>query len=158
MTPSRTLGMTVVAALSLFVGVSGLIGSAAVISDGLGLTAIGTVTSAPTIGTTTAPPTGSGGIDGGVVLFGALRALLSASLVVGAIGTLWVRPSGRRGSLAFAVGWIVLGGIEPFALGYAFGWPVFISALYPFLLLAFFNSPSWRAAFSTARTAPAPGA
>jgi len=66
----------------------------------------------------------------------------------GAIGTLWVRPAGRRWSLTFATGWILLGVIEPVALGYAFGWPVVVSALYPFLLLAVFSSPSWRAAFA----------
>lgn len=153
MATPRSLGMTLIAALSLFVGVSGLVGSVAVISDGLGLTRIGTVTGAPSVGTSAAPP--QGGVNGMVVAFGAVRVLLSAFLLVGAIGTLWVRPSGRRFSLAFAVGWIVLGAIEPFALGYAFGWPVVVSALYPFLLLALFNSPSWRAAFAAA--SPDPG-
>lgn len=147
MAAPRTLGMTLIAALSLFAGVSGLIGSTAMISDGLGLTRIGSATSAPTIGTTSAPPP-VGSVKGTVVAFGAIRGILSALLIVGAVGMLWVRRSGRRCSLAFAVGWIVLGAVEPFALGYAFGWPVVISALYPFLLLAVFNSPSWRAAFS----------
>ena len=91
-----------------------------------------------------------------VVLFGVIRALLSMMLVVGAVGMLWVRPAGRRFSLAFAVGWIVLGGIEPFILGYAFGWPVFISALYPFRLLALFNSPGWRKAFAPAAGSATP--
>jgi hypothetical protein len=154
MAKARTLGMTVIAALSLFVGVSGVVGSTAVISDGLGLTRIGTVTGAPSVGTTSAPPPARA-VEWKVVVFGAIRGLLSAMLLAGAIGTLWVRPSGRRFSLAFAVGWIVLGAVEPFALGYAFGWPVVISALYPFLLLAMFNSPSWRAAFAAA-PAPAP--
>lgn len=142
--------MTAIAALSLFVGVSGLIGSTAVVSDGLGLTRIGTVTGAPSVGTTSAPPTAAA-VNGMVVAFGVVRGILSASLLVGAIGTLWVRPSGRRFSLVFATGWIVLGAIEPFALGYAFGWPVVTSALYPFLLLAMFNSPAWRAAFAAGR-------
>lgn len=156
MPANRTLGMTAIAALSLFVGVAGLVGSGAVVSDGLGLTRIGTVTGAPSVGTTAAPP--PAGVNAVVVAFGAARLTLSVLLLVGAIGTLWVKPSGRRGSLAFAVGWIVLGGIEPFALGYRFGWPVVTSALYPFLLLALFNSPSWRAAFSsTGRGAQAPG-
>lgn len=141
--------MTVIAALSLFVGVSGLVGSTAVVSDGLGLTRVGTVSGAPTVGTTGAPPPASG-VNGAVVASGAIRGVLSLLLVAGAIGTLWVRPSGRRFSLIFAVSWILLGAIEPFALGYAFGWPVVTSALYPFLLLAMFNSPSWRAAFATA--------
>ena len=153
--------MTLVAALSLFAGVSGLIGSTAMISDGLGLTRIGTVTSAPTIGTTGAPPPATS-VNGKVVVFGAIRGILSAVLLVGAVGTLWVRPSARRCSLAFAAGWIVLGAVEPFALGYAFGWPVVTSALYPFLLLALFNSPSWRMAFAPtgnrSAAAPPPGA
>ena len=144
--------MTVIAALSLFVGVSGLIGSTAVVSDGLGLTRIGTVTGAPSVGTTSAPPTAAS-VNGVVVAFGAIRGILSGLLLVGAIGTLWVRPSGRRFSLIFAAGWIVVGAVEPFALGYAFGWPVVTSALYPFLLLAMFNGPSWRAAFATGRGA-----
>ena len=156
MAAPRTLGMTLITALSLFVGVSGLIGSTAVISDGLGLTRIGTVTGAPTVGTTSAPPP-TGAMNVAVVFFGTLRGILSVLLLVGAIGTLWVRPSGRRCSLAFAIGWILLGVIEPFALGYAFGWPVVTSALYPFLLLALFNSPSWRKAFAPA-AAPARGA
>ncbi len=158
MTPvaaARTLGMTVVAALSLFVGVSGILGSTAVVSDGLGLTRIGTVSGAPAVGTTGAPPPASA-VNAAVVAFGALRGVLAVLLVIGAVGTLWVRPSGRRFSLAFAAGWIVLGGIEPFALGYAFGWPVFTSALYPFLLLALFNSPAWRAAFAPAAGAATP--
>lgn len=146
MAAPRTLGMTLIAALSLFVGVSGLIGSTAVVSDGLGLTRIGTVTGAPSVGTSSAPPPAAG-VNGMVVAFGTVRAILSALLLAGAVGTLWVRPSARRFSLAFAIGWIVLGGVEPFALGYAFGWPVVVSSLYPFLLLAVFNSPSWRAAF-----------
>lgn len=145
--------MTLVAALSLFVGVSGIVGSTAVISDGLGLTRIGTVSGAPSVGTTSAPPSAAV-VNGPVVAFGAIRGIFSALLLLGAIGTLWVRPSGRRFSLAFAVGWIVLGVVEPFALGYAFGWPVVTSALYPFLLLALFNSPSWRAAFASAASPP----
>jgi len=155
---ARTFAMTTIAALSLFVGVSGILGSAAVIGDGLGVTHVATVTRAPSVGTTTAPPPAPG-IDARMVLFGSLRAVLSLLLVAGGVGTLWVRPSGRRLSLAFAVGWILLGAVEPFALGYAFGWPVVTSALYPFLLLAVFNSPGWRAAFSP-RPAPAgpPGA
>ena len=148
MAAPRTLGMALIAALSLFAGVSGLIGSTAMISDGLGLTRIGAATSAPTVGTTSAPPP-TASVSRTVVVFGAIRAILSALLLVGAIGTLWVRPSGRRYSLAFAVGWILLGAIEPLVLGYAFGWPVVVSALLPFLLLAMFNSPSWRAAFAT---------
>lgn len=155
MASTRTLGMTAIAALSLFVGVAGLIGSGAVISDGLGLTRIGTVTGAPSVGTTAAPP--PAGLNAAVVGFGAARLVLSVLLLVGAIGTLWVRPSGRRYSIAFAVGWILLGAIEPFALGYRFGWPVVTSALYPFLLLALFNSPSWRAAFSAGPRPPAAG-
>lgn len=147
MRSARSAGMTLVAALSLFVGVSGIIGSTAVISDGLGLTRIGTVSSAPAIGTTAAPP-GMAAVNARVVIFGAARGILAVLLVMGAVGTLWVRPSGRRCSLVFAVGWIVLGAVEPFALGYAFGWPVFVSALYPFLLLALFNSPAWRGAFA----------
>jgi hypothetical protein len=87
-------------------------------------------------------------VNGTVVAFGAIRGILSALLLAGAIGTLWVRPSGRRFSLVFALGWIALGAVEPFALGYAFGWPVVTSALYPFLLLALFNSPSWRKVFA----------
>lgn len=150
MAAPRTLGMTAIAALSLFVGVSGLIGSTAVISDGLGLTRIGTVTGAPSVGTTGAPPPAAG-VNAAVVAFGAMRGVLSILLVAGAIGTLWVRPNGRRLSLLFAVGWILLGVVEPLALGYQFGWPVVTAALYPFLLLAAFNSPSWRAAFATPR-------
>ena len=149
MAAPRTLGMTLIAALSLFAGVSGLIGSTAMISDGLGLTRIGAVASAPTVGTTGAPPP-TASVNGTMAAFGAIRGALSVILIVGAVGTLWVRPSGRRCSLAFAAGWIVLGVIEPLALGYAFGWPVVTSALYPFLLLALFNSPSWRMAFAHA--------
>ena len=148
----RTLGMTAIAALSLFVGVSGLLGSTAVISDGLGLTRVGTVTGAPSVGTTAAPPPAAG-VNARVVAFGAVRGVLSILLVAGAIATLWVRPNGRRLSLVFAAGWIRLGLVEPYALGYQFGWPSVTAAIYPFLLLAVFNSPSWRAAF-----APAPGA
>jgi hypothetical protein len=154
----RTLWMTLVAALSLFAGVSGLIGSTAMISDGLSLTRIGAATSAPTVGTTGAPPP-TGPVNGTVVAFGAIRGILSVLLLVGAVGTLWVRPSGRRWSLVFAMGWIVLGAVEPFALHYRFGWPVVTSALYPFLLLALFNSPSWRTAFAQAhdrKDAPSP--
>ena len=56
------------------------------------------------------------------------------------------------------MGWIVLGGVEPLALGYRFGWPVVVSAIYPFLLLLSFNRPSWKAAFAGGRrAAPAPG-
>jgi hypothetical protein len=149
--------MIVIAALSLFVGVSGLLGSAAVVSDGLGLSRFSTVASAPTVGTSSAPPP-ERTVDGAVVAFGAVRALLSLLLIAGAIGTLWVRPSARRLSLAFAVGWIVLGIVEPLALHYVFGWPVVVSALYPFLLLLVFNSPSWRAAFAGTRAASNAGA
>ena len=74
-----------------------------------------------------------------------------------AVGTLGVRPAGRRCSLAFAAGWIVLGGIEPLALHYRFGWPVVVSALYPFLLLAVFSRPSWKAAFAPERAAAPAG-
>lgn len=159
----RTTGMILIAALSLFVGVSGLLGSAAVVSDGLGLSRYSTVASAPNVGTTSAPPP-ERAVNGAVVAFGAVRALLSLLLIAGAIGTLWVRPSARRLSLAFAAGWIVLGIVEPLALHYVFGWPVVVSAIYPFLLLLVFNSPAWRAAFAGTRAVPggasppAPGA
>jgi hypothetical protein len=147
--------MTVIAALSLFVGVSGLVGSSAVISDGLGMSRVGTVTGAPYLGSSGAPPPAERQVNTQVVAFGAVRLLLSVSLVAGAIGTLWVRRYGRRASLAFAIGWIALGIVEPFALGYRFGWPVVVSALYPFLLLMVFNSPAWRTAFAGTPAAPA---
>ena len=140
--------MALIAALSLFVGISGIMGSAAVVSDGLGLTALGTVTGAPYVGTTASPPPAERQVEPIVVVFGAVRAALSALLIAGAIGTLWVRRSGRRFSLVFASGWIALGIVEPLALHYRFGWPVVVSALYPFLLLFAFNSPGWRAAFA----------
>jgi len=150
MATPRTAGMTLIAALSLFVGVTGILGSAQVVSDGLGLTRFGTVSRAPAVGTTSAPPLAAPETDVAMASFGIVRVLLSLLLVLGAVGTLWVRPSGRRFSLAFAVGWIVLGILEPWALHYAFGWPVVVSALYPFLLLFVFNSPTWRAAFAGA--------
>jgi hypothetical protein len=159
----RTVGMTLIAALSLFVGISGVLGSAAVVSDGLGLSRFSTVAGAPSVGTTSAPPS-EHAVNAAVVAFGVVRALLSLLLIAGGIGTLWVRPSARRYSLVFAAGWIVLGVVEPLALHYMFGWPVVVSALYPFLLLFAFNSPSWRAAFAGApasageATPPAPGA
>ena len=144
----RTLLMTLVAALSLLVGVLSLMGSTAIISDGLGLTHIGTATLGPPVGTTGSPPPEAATPHPLVVTFGAVRVVLAILLVVGAIGTLGMRPAGRSCSLAYAVGWIVLGGIEPFALRYRFGWEVVVSALYPFLLLALFSRPSWRAAFA----------
>lgn len=156
MASARSAGMTLIAALSLFVGVSGMIGSVAVISDGLGFTRLGTVTGAPYVGTTGAPPPAERQLDLTVTAFGTVRAALSLLLIVGAIATLWVRPSGRRCSLTFAVGWIALGMVEPLALHYRFGWPVVVSALYPFLLLFAYNSPGWRAAFAGA-AAGAPG-
>src|SRR5262245_16020576 len=142
--------MILIAALSLFVGISGLLGSAAVGSDGLGLSRFSTVAGAPSVGTTSAPPPESA-VNARVVAFGVVRALLSLLLIAGGVGTLWVRPSARRASLAFAIGWIVLGVVEPWALHYVFGWPVVVSALYPFLLLFVFNSPSWRVAFAVAK-------
>jgi hypothetical protein len=148
--------MTVIAALSLFVGVSGLVGSSAVISDGLGMSRIGTVTGAPYVGPSGTPPPAERQVNAKIVMFGVVRGVLSVLLIAGALGTLWVRRYGRRCSLAFATGWIVLGIVEPLALGYMFGWPVVVSAIYPFLLLMVFNSPSWRAAFS-GMPAPAAG-
>jgi len=148
--------MVLIAALSLFVGISGLMGSAAVVSDGLGLSRFSTVAGAPSVGTTSAPPT-EHAVNARVVAFGVVRALLSLLLIAGAVGMLWVRPSARRFSLAFAVGWILLGIVEPWALHYVFGWPVVVSALYPFLLLFVFNSPSWRAAFAPARASTGDG-
>ena len=143
---TRTLAMTAIASLSLLVGIMGVVGSVSVVSDGLGLTRIGTMTGTPELGTSSAPP--PTGVHWMAVLFGVVRGVLSVMLLFGAIGTFGVRPSGRRFSLLFAVGWILVGGIEPFALGYRFGWPVVVSAAYPFLLLLVFGRPSWRAAFA----------
>jgi hypothetical protein len=140
--------MTTVAAFSLLIGVLGLIGSASMISDGLGITQIGSATSGPTVGSSAAPPPGDASTRLRVSLFGALRGALSLALVVGAVGTLGVQPYGRRASLAFAIGWIVIGGIEPWLLRYRFGWEVVASAAYPFLLLLLFTRPKWRAAFA----------
>jgi hypothetical protein len=140
--------MALIAALSLMIGVIGLIGSTSMISDGLGFTHIGTATSGPSVGNTSDPPPDARSMAARITVFGGLRLALSMLLVVGAVGTLGVRPSGRKASLAYAVGWIVMGGIEPLALRYRFGWPVVASAAYPFLLLALFNSPAWRAAFA----------
>lgn len=150
MASGRSMVMTLIAALSLLIGVLGLIGSVGMISDGLGITRLGSATSGPTVGTTSAPPPSDASTRARVTLFGALRVALSLLLVVGAVGTMGVRPSGRRASLAYAVGWIVVGAIEPWALRYRFGWEVVASAAYPFLLLALFNSPAWKAAFAPA--------
>ncbi|TMQ73435.1 MAG: hypothetical protein E6K81_04785 [Candidatus Eisenbacteria bacterium] len=117
------------------------------ISDGLGLT--------PT-GGGGAPPPALGTLKALVTLFGGLRVALSLVLAVGAVGTFGMRPSGRRASLAYAVGWIVVGGVEPFALRYRFGWPVVASAAYPFLLLMLFNGAAWKAAFAPAEARAAP--
>jgi hypothetical protein len=144
------MGMTVIAALSLLVGVLGLVGSAGMVSDGLGITHLGSATSGPTVGSTSAPPPSEASARMRVTLFGAIRVVLSVLLVVGAVGTIGMRPSGRRASLAYAVGWIVAGGIEPWALRYRFGWEVVASAAYPFLLLALYNGPAWKAAFAPA--------
>ena len=150
MTERRTLLMTLIASLSLLVGVLSVLGSTAIISDGLGLTRIGSATSGPSLGTTSAPPPDAAAASARVVVFGLVRLALSILLVVGAIGTLGLRPAGRLCSLAYAAGWIVVGGIEPFALRYRFGWEVVVSALYPFLLLALFSRPAWKAAFARA--------
>lgn len=148
MAGGRSIVMTLIAALSLLIGVLGLIGSVGMISDGLGMTHLGSATSGPNVGTTTAPPPSDASTRARIVLFGALRLVFSLLLAVGAVGTMSVSPSGRRASLAYALGWIALGAIEPWALRYRFGWEVVASAAYPFLLLALFNSPSWRAAFA----------
>ena len=154
---ARSLGMLGIAAASLLVGVMGVAGAVSMVSDGLGITRIGNVTGAPQVGTSSAPP--AAGASAPVVAFGVARGILAVLLVIGAVGTLGVRRSGRRCSLLFAAGWIVLGGIEPLALGYLFGWPVVVSAVYPFLLLLVFNSPSWKAAFAGGpAAAPDPGA
>jgi hypothetical protein len=146
------MSMTVIAALSLLIGVLGLIGSVGMIGDGLGITHLGTATSGPSVGSSSAPPPSDASMRVRVTLFGILRLALSMLLVVGAVGTMGVRPSGRRASLTYAAGWIVLGGIEPWALRYRFGWEVVASAAYPFLLLAVFNHPAWKAAFAPAST------
>ena len=143
----RPPGLMVIGALSMLIGVVGLIGSAGMISDGLGLT--------PT-GGGGAPPPALGTLKALVTLFGGLRVALSLVLAVGAVGTFGMRPSGRRASLAYAVGWIVVGGVEPFALRYRFGWPVVASAAYPFLLLMLFNGAAWKAAFAPAEARAAP--
>jgi hypothetical protein len=144
--------MTAVASLSLVFGVLGIIGSASMVSDGVGITQIGSATSGPTVGSSVAPPPSDRSMSVRVALFGALRGVLSFILVVGAIGTFGVQPSGRRASLAYAAGWILIGAIEPWVLRYRFGWQVVASATYPFLLLLLFNRPGWRAAFARAAT------
>ncbi len=146
--------MTVIAALSLLIGVLGLVGSAGMVSDGLGLTHLGSATSGPAVGSTSAPPPSDASTRLRVTLFGVVRVALCVLLVVGAVGTMGMRPSGRRFSVVYAVGWIVAGGIEPFVLRYRFGWEVVASAAYPFLLLALFNSPAWKAAFAPASVQP----
>jgi hypothetical protein len=153
MAGGRTLVMAVIAALSLLIGVMGVMGSVSMVGDGLGLTHVGSATSGPTVGSTTAPPPSDTNMRARIVIFGVLRLALSMVLVVGSVGTMGVRPSGRRASLTYAAGWIVLGAIEPWALRYRFGWEVLASAAYPFLLLALFNSPSWRTAFASASMA-----
>jgi len=148
MTERRTLLMTLIGSLSLLVGVLSLLGSTAIVSDGLGLTRIGSATSGPSVGTTAAPPHAAAAAAR-VVAFGAIRFVLSILLVVGAVGTFGVTPAGRRCSIAYATGWIALGAIEPLALHYQFGWQVVVSALYAFLLLGLFSRPAWRAAFAS---------
>jgi len=152
----RSIPMLLVALLSLLIGVLGLMGSVSMISDGLGLTQVGSATSGPNVGTTSAPPPSDASTRTRVVLFGTLRLLLSLALAIGAVGTMSVTPTGRRASLIYAAGWIAVGAIEPWALRYRFGWEVLASAAYPFLLLALFNSPGWRTAFAHAPAAAAP--
>jgi hypothetical protein len=145
----RTWTMTLIAALSLLVGVFGLIGSVAMISDGLGITFQGTGFAPVGAGVPIPPGTEAGRL---VALFGVIRGILSIVLVVGGVGTFYMRPSGRDFSLGYAVGWIVAGGVEPLVLHYHFGWQVLASAGYAFGMLALFNLPSWKSAFAPYRS------
>src|SRR5437867_1722302 len=104
MVGQRSAGMTLIAALSLLVGVTGLLGSATMISDGLGFSKVGRATSDPTLGSSAALPPGAASLGRRAATFGAVRLVLSLVIVVGAVGTLGVRPSGRKASLAYAVG------------------------------------------------------
>ena len=85
--------MLAVAALSLLVAIMGVAGSATMVSDGLGITRIGSATGTPAVGSSSAPPPAGANLP--VVLLGIARGVLSLLLAIGAIGTLGVRPAGR---------------------------------------------------------------
>jgi len=139
----RSWTMMVVGVVSLVVAVFGLTGSVIMVGDGLGIVfKDGGMTASPGVNM----PYGN---EAGrvVAICGAIRGILSMLLVFGAIGTIYVRPSGRDLSLCYAIGWIVMGGIEPLVLHYRFGWQVMASSGYAFGLLLVFNTPAWREAF-----------
>ena len=131
----RTAGMTVVGALSILLGLFGLVNSWLMLRTGLGLTA---AADSPL------------GISAGplVVCFAVARAIVSLVLIVSGMGVLRVAASARTMSLSLAAIWILLNAIEPAVLHYPYLRVVF-TTLYPVVLLIVFNLPGWKLAFTS---------
>jgi hypothetical protein len=130
----RTAGMTVIGALSILLGLFGLVNSWMMLRTGLGQAA---------------PMASSLGISSGplVVCFAVARAIVSLILIVSGMGVLRVAASARPMSLSLAAIWILLNAIEPAALHYSYLRVVF-TTLYPIVLLIVFSLPGWKLAFA----------
>lgn len=129
MEKNRTVGMAVVAVVSLLLG---------------GMIAIGN-TIEVIRGTT---------FDGRVVdvtagSLGLAGAFFAVMLAAGAIGTWLVKPFGRTLSLAAAGGILILNVLAVVLLGLPISF-LLVGAIYPVILLVVFNLPSWKAAFAGA--------
>ena len=125
----RTIGMTVVAVLSMFFGAMLAIGNTTEVIGGE--TFDGLSVSTP------------------MAILGLTGAAFSVMLFAGGVGTWHVRPYGRVLSMAAAMATIILN----VAAAVLFGFPLVFAALgslYPVILLIAFNSWRWKKAFSAA--------
>ena len=129
MTPKRTIGMTIVAIVSLLLGVSMAIGNTAEVIRGETFDGI--------------PVTRAMGV------LGLAGAVFAALLAAGGLGTWQVKPYGRRFSLLAAGGTILTMALAVVLFGLSFGF-FLLGVVYPVLVLILYNLPGWRAAFRPA--------
>ena len=129
----RTGGMTAIAVLDVLLGVLAILVSCQMLMSGLQGTA------------------GAHAPAGGAAAFALVRIALGVALIVAGLGMFRMARWTRSLSIGIGVVWVVLNVLEPILLHYPM-LQVVMGSIYPIVLIAVFQLPSWKRAFSSAPT------
>lgn len=139
MAARRTIGITIMAVLSVLIGLLSFIGQFPRLLSGLGVG----LPSQPT-------QAGSGELIRGpmVVEFAIGRMVVGLGILIGGVLMMKMSPRGRALTLQFATAWLLLNLVEPYFLQFPYA-TVLLGSIYPVIALILFNLPGWKAAFGS---------
>ncbi|MBV7334288.1 hypothetical protein KFU94_39840 [Chloroflexi bacterium TSY] len=127
LSPKRTIGMTIIAIISILFGGIIAVGNTLEVIRGRTFDGL-EVNSTP------------------IALLGLAGAVFAALLLAGGVGSWLVKPFGRRLSLLASAGTLLLNAVATVIYRFPFERFV-IGAVYPVVLLFVFRLPSWKKAF-----------